>query len=274
MLRTRVLTALVLVSVFGALLFGAPGPAWTVFAAVVAALSAWEWTGLIRVTAPQRVVFASLLAVLVLVIAPSGHVVATHWPSLILFGASALFWLLVAPLWLRSGWQVPRGWPGLALGLLLLLPPALAMIAIRQQFGPWWLLAVMASVWMADIAAYFVGRRFGRVKLAPSISPGKSREGAYGAIVGVLLYALIVAFASGAMTPRAGALVALVLACVVHTVLSIVGDLFESLAKRQAGVKDSGTILPGHGGVLDRIDSLLSTLPLAALAGHLLSVSA
>ncbi|MCB1917247.1 MAG: phosphatidate cytidylyltransferase [Rhodocyclaceae bacterium] len=274
MLRTRVLTALVLVSVFGAILFGAPGPAWTVFAAVIAALSAWEWTGLIRVTGPGRIVFASLLGVLVLVIAPSGQVVETNWPSLILFAASAVFWLIVAPLWLKAGWQVPRRWQGLALGVLLLLPPALAMIAIRQQFGPWWLLAIMASVWMADVAAYFVGRRFGRVKLAPRISPGKSREGAYGAIVGVLLYAMIVAFASGALAPEPLAVSVLALACVVHTVVSIVGDLFESLAKRQAGVKDSGAILPGHGGVLDRIDSLLSTLPLVALAAHLPSLVA
>ncbi|MCB1906871.1 MAG: phosphatidate cytidylyltransferase [Rhodocyclaceae bacterium] len=274
MLRTRVLTALVLVSVFGAILFGAPGPAWTVFAAVIGALSAWEWAGLIRLVGPGRIVFASLLGVLVLVVAPSGHVAEAHWPSLILFAISALFWLLVAPLWLKSRWAVPRGWPGLALGVLLLLPPALAMVAIRQQFGPWWLLAVMASVWMADIAAYFVGRRFGRVKLAPLISPGKSREGAYGAVAGVLLYALIVAFASGALAPQAGAVAVLALACVVHTVVSIVGDLFESLAKRQAGVKDSGSVLPGHGGVLDRIDSLLSTLPLVALVAHLLGMVA
>ncbi len=271
MLRTRVLTALVLVSVFGAILFAAPGPAWIVFAALVGALSAWEWAGLIRLRGPARPVFTSLIAVLVLVVAPSGQVLQAHWPSLGLFALSAAFWLCVAPLWLRSGWRVPGGWSGMLLGLLLLLPAALALVVIRQQYGPWWLLAIMASVWMADVAAYFVGKRFGRIKLAPKISPGKSREGAYGAVAGVIAYALVVGLASGALQPAAGQLLALAAACVVHTVVSIVGDLFESLAKRQAGVKDSGTVLPGHGGVLDRIDSLLSTLPLVALAAQLLS---
>jgi len=271
MLRTRVITALILVAGLGALLFGAPSPAWTVFAAVIAALGAWEWTGLVGTRGPARLVFCSLMAVLALMLAPSGQVAERHWPSLALFALGSVFWLAVAPAWLARRWRIPTGWLGLLLGAVLLLPAALALVVLRQQFGPWWLLAIMASVWMADVAAYFVGKRFGRVKLAPSISPGKSREGAYGAMAGVALYALIVALSSGALAPTLLHVVLLVAASAIHTVVSIWGDLFESLAKRQAGVKDSGRLLPGHGGLLDRIDSLTSTLPVVALAAHWLA---
>jgi phosphatidate cytidylyltransferase len=115
-------------------------------------------------------------------------------------------------------------------------------------------------VWIADTAAYFVGRAWGKRRLAPAISPGKSWEGAAGGLIGAALYAIILAF----ITQR-GAWLALVATAVLLGMVSIVGDLFESAAKRQAGVKDSGNSLPGHGGILDRIDSATATLPLAAL---------
>ena len=126
-------------------------------------------------------------------------------------------------------------------------------------------LGVMAAVWVADIAAYFTGRAFGRRKLAPSISPGKSWEGAYGAVAGVCAYGLACLSYIGYPVAEPGKLVLALVGLVAFTAVSIIGDLFESLVKRQAGVKDSGTLLPGHGGILDRIDSLTSTLPLAAL---------
>jgi phosphatidate cytidylyltransferase len=119
---------------------------------------------------------------------------------------------------------------------------------------------VLVLVWIADTAAYFVGRAWGRRKLAPSISPGKSWEGAIGGVVGAAAYAIICAnFIQGIARP------AFLAAAVLLAMVSIVGDLFESAAKRQAGVKDSGTLLPGHGGILDRIDSATAVLPLAAL---------
>ena len=148
---------------------------------------------------------------------------------------------------------------------MILLPACLAMMQLRA-FAPLFLLAVMAAVWMADISAYACGRAFGRRKLAPAISPGKTWEGAAGALGGVLLYGSAVTAAVGRMPDGTGAWVGFGLALALLTVVSIYGDLFESLAKRQAGVKDSGTTLPGHGGVLDRIDSLTSTLPLVGLA--------
>lgn len=144
----------------------------------------------------------------------------------------------------------------------MLLPTWLALVQLRAVH-PGVLLAVMALVWMADIAAYFAGRKFGRNKLAPSISPGKTQEGALGAFIGVMLYGLVIGhFLLAGKVPLTAWMLALVLA----TAVSIIGDLFESLLKRKAGIKDSSNILPGHGGVLDRIDSLTSTLPLAALA--------
>src|SRR5690606_2292618 len=128
----------------------------------------------------------------------------------------------------------------------------------------WVLLGTMAVVWVADIAAYFSGRAFGRHKLAPSISPGKTWEGAAGAAVAVLVFGFGMLAMRGAELQGGVAVIAGVL--LAWTAVSIVGDLFESLLKRQAGLKDSGSILPGHSGILDRIDSLTSTLPIVALA--------
>jgi phosphatidate cytidylyltransferase len=135
---------------------------------------------------------------------------------------------------------------------------------MMRAISPLFTLAVVAVIWVADISAYFVGRAFGRHKLAPQISPGKTWEGAVGAGVGVLIYGFAVLRLSG-YDPTMGAAVLLGALLIGTTALSVVGDLFESLAKRQIGVKDSGSILPGHGGLLDRLDSLTATLPAIAL---------
>jgi len=153
---------------------------------------------------------------------------------------------------------------GFVLGLLMLWVAWLA-IAHARSIGINFILSVFCLVWVADIAAYFGGRALGRRKLAPSISPGKSWEGAYGAVAGVCAYGLACLSYIGYPVAEPGKLVLALVGLVAFTAVSIIGDLFESLVKRQAGVKDSGTLLPGHGGILDRIDSLTSTLPLAAL---------
>jgi phosphatidate cytidylyltransferase len=127
----------------------------------------------------------------------------------------------------------------------------------------------MAVAWVSDIAAYFTGRAWGRRKLAPNISPGKTWEGVAGAFVGVVVYGVAVGLSTGWLAELSFvALLGAVLALLLLTALGVVGDLFESLLKRQAGIKDSSQILPGHGGVLDRIDSLLAILPPAALILH------
>jgi phosphatidate cytidylyltransferase len=177
------------------------------------------------------------------------------------FAVSAAFWVLVAPPWLARGLRDVDG-PGLvAAGFVVLVPAAAAMVWL----DPRRLLAVLVLVWIADSAAYFVGRAWGRRKLAPSISPGKTWEGAAGGVAAALVYAIICKrlFADVGWAAYAAAAVLL-------AVLSIVGDLFESAAKRRAGVKDSGALLPGHGGILDRIDSATAVLPLSAFLLSLL----
>jgi len=264
MLKTRILTALVLVTVFAALLFFASPSQWIVFAAIVAAIGAWEWGALIRFSVQANVGFAFAIALMVMLLAPSGWLGLDMVVARSSFAVSALFWLVVVPLWLRSRWQPASPALGMLVGVVLLLPTALALVALRQA-SAWVLLAVMAAVWVADIGAFFVGRRFGRVKLAPQISPGKSREGAYGAVLAVWIYGALVLAAGFGVRPGLAEWIGVLVILAMLTAVSIMGDLFESLAKRQAGVKDSGKILPGHGGVLDRIDSMTSALPLAAL---------
>ena len=166
------------------------------------------------------------------------------------------FWLLVAPLWLLGRWHAPHALVRAAVGVVVLLPTFAALLYLHAR-GPAVLLGVMAVVWIADTAAYFSGRFFGRHKLAPAISPGKTWEGVAGAFVALALYAAAVS--------RWGALPWLPLFLMVWGLLylSVLGDLFESWIKRVSGMKDSGAMLPGHGGVLDRIDALTSTLPIA-----------
>lgn len=173
-----------------------------------------------------------------------------------LFALAAFFWIVLAPLWMWRGVQPHQTlWTGAA-GFAVLVPAGLAMVWLE----PLAVLLVLVLVWIADSAAYFVGRAWGRRKLAPTVSPGKTWEGVAGGLVGAVLYAIIIAL----FTDR-GAWLALVATAILLGMVSIVGDLFESAAKRQAGVKDSGSLLPGHGGILDRIDSATAALPLAAL---------
>ena len=155
--------------------------------------------------------------------------------------------------------------PKLLAGVLVIPAAMLAMNAIHSQVnGPEWLLYGLMLVWVADIGAYFSGKRFGRTKLAPAISPGKTREGLYGAIAAVGVYSLLAAFYFGLDITTTAYLLVLAL---VLTLVSVAGDLYESVLKRERGVKDSGAILPGHGGVLDRIDSVLAAMPVF-MVGH------
>jgi phosphatidate cytidylyltransferase len=269
MLKARVVTALLLLAGFLAALFLLPFAGWLVFASLIAGLGGWEWSGLIALNSLWRKVYAgiafSACALLGLTIFDAGSgQLRDLMPILIGYALAAGFWLLMVPLWLRTKWRA-AGLSGIIVGMIVLIPACLALMQLRVA-SPILLLAAMAFVWLADIAAYFTGKAFGRHKLAPSISPGKSWEGVAGAAVLVLPYGLIAGWVAGALPSSAGAFLMLLAAFECLLAISILGDLFESLAKRQAGVKDSGTVLPGHGGVLDRIDSLTSTLPLLGLA--------
>ncbi|HOB44523.1 MAG TPA: phosphatidate cytidylyltransferase [Zoogloea sp.] len=268
MLKARVITALLLLGGLLAAVFLLPAVGWLAFVSVICAAAAAEWGGIAGFSVIRRRVYALLLGFLCMA---GGLVAGLHRNDAVapfglvpVYAVSALFWLLCVPFWLRARWAMPGAGAASIVGLVLLLPPSLAMAHLRL-LSPWLLLGVMAAVWVADIAAYFTGRAFGRRKLAPSISPGKSWEGAYGAAVGVVIYGFICFSYVGHAMADVGSVVFAAAALVAFTAVSIMGDLFESMLKRQAGVKDSGTLLPGHGGILDRIDSLTSTLPLAGL---------
>lgn len=268
MLKTRVITALVLVGVLLPSLFWLPQSAWALLTAAVIGVAAWEWGALLGWQQGARRLLGAataLICVGLAQVAPAALGIGTFTPAapwvVALYTLSVVFWIFLIPLWLNRQWRL-SSLAGLLVGAVVLLPTWLALVQLRAVH-PGVLLAVMALVWMADIAAYFAGRKFGRNKLAPSISPGKTQEGALGAFIGVMLYGLVIGhFLLAGKVPLTAWMLALVLA----TAVSIIGDLFESLLKRKAGIKDSSNILPGHGGVLDRIDSLTSTLPLAALA--------
>jgi len=285
MLKQRIQTALALLAAFQpALWLDSPIP----FAVMVLgfmAAAAWEWGQLhgldYRASCTLGGIFSALCAVSWAVGWLLGP--APLWLWLI----GALLWLVGAPLLLWTGvtgWQrIPRNLR-LALGVLVLWLAWLAAARARVE-GVNYLLSVFALVWMADIAAYFAGRAFGgrwiTRKLAASISPGKSWEGAMGGLLGVLLLAFCwiggeLFFAGPTYdTPSFYALLlflgwwTLPLGVALLTAMSVVGDLIESLIKRSAGVKDSSQLLPGHGGILDRIDALLPTVPLAMLLTHL-----
>jgi phosphatidate cytidylyltransferase len=253
-----VATAVVLIGGLFAALFLLPPPGLAALIALLVGLAGFEWAKLCKLSRPATWAYAIAVALgAILVYLSSKEVQRTA------FLISALFWLFAAPAWLWRGMQPGHAGLLTAAGFIVLIPAALAMMTLP----PHAVLLVLVLVWVADTAAYFVGSRFGRHKLAPSISPGKTWEGAAGALAGTLVYAIICV----ALVPQlksgiaGGAWAAYLAAAAGLCVASILGDLFESAAKRQAGVKDSGTLLPGHGGILDRIDSATSTLPLAAL---------
>jgi len=262
----RALTAAVLLAGFLAALLWLPRPIFAVLVAGVVALAALEWgrlCGLSKTVGHGYAVAMTCGFGALVWAAQSTAWTHQRWLGA-LFAAATLFWVAAVPVWMAYG--VRAGMPRrlASVGVPALLPGALAMVLLPATL----VLAALALVWIADSAAYFAGRRLGRHKLAPAISPGKTWEGVVGGLAGVQVYAIICASTIPALASRleGGAAWLLYLSgggllCAV----SIVGDLFESAVKRQASVKDSGTLLPGHGGVLDRIDSALAVLPVVAL---------
>jgi phosphatidate cytidylyltransferase len=275
-LALRVLTAAVLAPLVLAALFLLSPRGWAVVSLGFVLVAAEEWGRLVGYARPRSLQFVvSTLLIAGLLAWQSGDFMQNGFASstiVAVCGMSTLFWIFAAPAWLRGGWSTRSPLPMACVGWLALLGVWVALVALHAR-SPWLVLAAMAVVWVADTAAYFAGRALGRHKLAPAISPGKTWEGAYGAFAAVAVYALVLApFAPDAGYPRALtglALVLFVLFMLALAAISIVGDLYESLLKRHAGVKDSGSLLPGHGGVLDRVDALLAAMPPAALAATL-----
>ena len=264
MLKQRIITAFILLLLLLAAVFELPASGWAVLVGLMVMQGTREWSKLAKMRGPAVGWYWLVTLILFLAVLWIHFNVSSQQKipfQLLIYGASAVFWMGVVPAWLMSGWKTQNPVLMAVVGWLVLLPTGMAMLDLRvENPQPWWLLGVMGLVWMADISAYFAGRKFGKNKLAPSISPGKTWEGVAGAMLGVMVYVGIVMLA-GDMTQR----YSLFLFAIAGVALSVIGDLFESAIKRQAGVKDSGTLLPGHGGLLDRIDALTSTLPLAAL---------
>lgn len=258
MLRTRIITALILAPLVICAIYLLPLWAYAAFFWLIGAAGAYEWAGLAGLTGSlSRIAYLSVLAALAAV---TWHF-PVYWYAVLWFGTA--FWLLAAVAvvgyprhvqWIvRPAFSAPAG-------LAVAWAAWMALVVVRDQpGGANWVLWMLLLVWGADIGAYFAGRRFGRRKLAPQVSPGKTWEGVLGGLAVSMAVTLLMLIPMGAFSVWWIPMVVLLVA------VSVCGDLFESLLKRSRGVKDSGALLPGHGGALDRIDSVVAVLPVFAL---------
>ena len=263
MLKQRIITALILAPLVLGGVFLLPPPYFGWFFAFILALAAWEWANLSSLTTQVvRVTYAMLIAALLIQVMP---VLDITWVLSV-----SVFWWIIATLLVLSYpesskyWRQP--WVSALLGFLVLLPMWKALVFIREaRFIPiedfnvlFLILYVLLLVWAADVGAYFSGKAWGKAKLAPNVSPGKSWAGAWGGVSAALLLGLIAVYL---MELSVWMSVQFLLITTLTAMVSIIGDLTESMFKRTRGVKDSSALLPGHGGVLDRIDSLLAAIP-------------
>jgi len=274
MLKTRVVTALILLAVLLPILFLLPAIYVGIFFLVALLAAAWEWSRLLAPKAGRSAWLYAFfcLAIFLFLLGMQN----TSWQFTLMLLA-VLFWFFVAPFILGRGMNLSleKLRPFYVILGLIVLPATWFALVFLREIGLVFLLTSMALVWVADIGAYFVGKAFGKRKLAVQISPGKSVEGAIGGLVLCYGYALLcviyLPFEStlfGTWLIRFG-WVPMFLMVSALVAFSIFGDLFESQLKRLAGVKDSSHLLPGHGGVLDRVDALIPTMPIAALLAGL-----
>ncbi|SNX60641.1 phosphatidate cytidylyltransferase [Nitrosomonas ureae] len=265
MLKTRVLTAAVILPLFLSALFLLQDIFWAIVLLALSIIGSREWSRLAGFSVKNTIIFMLLttLAGGELLFQMSESIKANVYSADLIwaYGLSVTFWTIGVPLYLKQVYTIKSPLILMLIGWILLLPTCLALYQLRA-ISPILLLGLMATIWISDTAAYFTGKSFGKHKLAEQISPNKTWEGVAGALIAVLIYALVWDFWF-IEEPLATLLVPLLL---LMAILGIVGDLYESLMKRHAGMKDSGSILPGHGGILDRIDALISSLPFAILA--------
>lgn len=280
MLKERFLTAMVLIPLALAAIFLLPLFWFATVCLIVLVMAAWEWSPLMGVHHTLgRLAYCALVAICIALtpfITPLEQIwfnktlnPAYFWPALIggAWWVSSFFLVANYPkshcLWAKN-----RAYVAL-IGLLILVPTWSALVSLRalyysvdQVYGAWVVLFVFALVWAADVGAYFVGKRFGKHKLMPQVSPSKTKEGFIGGLLLTLVVMIAVAFVVD-LPPNK--LLAFFLLSLLTAIFSVIGDLNESMFKRCAGVKDSGSLLPGHGGLLDRLDSLTSALPIFIL---------
>lgn len=264
MLKTRIITAIFLLLGLFAVVFFASVKLWALLCLLLALLGIREWSSFVPLSTPFSYVYlasAFVLGLGIFMLPYTSYAEYQNIVILLLLGSASFFWIVVAPIWLIRKKAFQSRLAMSSLGLLLIIATWQSFVGLRA-ISPWLLLGIIIGVSLADSSAYFAGKLFGRRKLAPEISPGKTWEGVYGAIVGVSVYGAILCYSQGFS-------LWLIIALWLLVVLSIIGDLIESLLKRKAGLKDSGKLLPGHGGILDRIDGLLPTLTVALFCIYL-----
>lgn len=275
-LSQRLLTAGVLIPIVVAIVLLAPSSVIALVFSVFVLGAAWEWAGLSGFSNVGRIGFAALCVVLLYVMLESGEPTGLSMPVL----AVGILWWLVASVWVL-GYQLGRTegswfdarWARVPIGLLLLVPTVTALLLVHAggERGPALLLTLMVLTWGADTGAYASGRLWGKHRLASRVSPGKTWEGFAGGLVVALLVAWCSAFWLGMSMGEA---IRFMVLCGATAAASVLGDLTESLFKRRSGAKDSSSLLPGHGGVLDRVDSLCAAAPVFALGLGLIGITA
>jgi phosphatidate cytidylyltransferase len=271
-MKQRILTGLILAPLAIAIILLSPTPLFAVITGIAWLLSAWEWTRLIE----MRSLAQRAAAVLVVALALLGLWFVRGSEGWWLVIGMGVAWWLIAFLWLRNFAFAASPTSGnrarkMLAGLFVLIPSWTALIEIHSHpdLGPSWTLLALIIVWAADTFAYFAGSRFGKTKLAPRVSPGKTIEGVWGALIGT---GIVIAIGGWFLDERGWPLALLIVLALMAVIFSIVGDLFESLIKRQANVKDSGTLFPGHGGLLDRLDGVFAAMPLFAIGKTLIDL--
>ena len=275
MLKSRLITAFILIPLVIAALFRLPPVGFAITTIIICMLAAWEWGQLAGMASRQQRIWLAvlcglLLSLMLFTLPPYQHDV--HLPQVEISLWASLVWWVVALLLVlcypasAALWRQSRPLR-LLFGILTIIPFFWGMLALRQYHydsdhfaGAWWLLFVMFLVWGADSGAFMFGKLFGKHKLAPKVSPGKTWEGFIGGLISSAIIALL--FAS--LAPLSVPVGTLVICAVIATLASALGDLTESMFKREAGIKDSGNLIPGHGGILDRIDSLTAAVPVFA----------
>jgi len=266
-LRKRISTAIVLAAILVAIVLFLPPVATLALLTVLVLAGAWEWSGFLRLSGyVLRAVYVAFLAMMMPVL---WHVTETPEGRQIVLGIAVIWWM-AALAWIAFAPQRVAPWSAALAGLLALLPAWLSLVRLRFDVprGAEWMIFALLLVFAADSGAFFAGRRFGRRRLAPAVSPGKTWEGVFGGAAASTL----VAIAGSAWF--AVPLYALLPLCLAAVAFSIIGDLTESLLKRFAGVKDSGTLFPGHGGVMDRIDSVTGAAPVLLFGLTVMGVAA
>ena len=270
MLYQRILTAIPLAALVFWIIFFQPTSVFFYFLLLIIFVSAYEWAKLSCVASQVvRFIYAAVMVLFTWLISQyfAEYAIWSIYVSTLWWFSISYFLKFAKPKAANSELKVDK----LFIAFVVLPAAAIAMQTIHSMNqGADWLFYALALVWVADIGAYFSGKKFGKNKLAPHISPGKTKEGLVGAVIATSIYTLIASYYFGLDTERS---VLLVLLSVILTFISVSGDLYFSFLKREAGLKDSGNILPGHGGILDRIDSVLSAMPVFVVGYNWLIVT-